>query len=467
MHPIYKSCYPLDKRCYDEFNLTEDILMENASLGMANYIRSHFEQGSSLLIVAGVGNNGADGIVLSRLLMGYCNTKLYLSSTPKSDMAIVQLDRVQRLGIEIVDSLVDADIIIDAIFGAGLSRELNDSTQKLIYQLNNLRGFKIACDIPTGITADGNPSPIAFRADVTITMGALKESLYSDNAKDFVGKIVCVDLGIDREIYEIKSDSYLLERADIKTPVRYRETTHKGIFGHLSLICNKKEGATILSAMASLRFGVGLSTIVGEPKSSLPYSLMQSKELPYNTTAIALGMGYGYEFDHPIIDEILHHTSPLLLDADIFHNDIIVKFLEQSDRDIVITPHPKEFISLWGRVMDSHITIEQLQSDRFGKCREFSSRYPHITLLLKGSNMIISKDKRLFVNPYGSAKLSKGGSGDVLSGLISALLAQGYSAVDATVSGSLALTSASELYSGSSYSMLPTDLIDLLEFLQN
>jgi len=438
MHPIYKSCYPLDERCYDEFNLTEDILMENASLGMANYIKSHFEQGSSLLIVVGAGNNGADGIVLSRLLMGYCDTKLYLSSAPKSDMAIVQLDRVQRLGVKIIDSLVDADIIIDAIFGTGLSRELNDSTKKLIYQLNNFRGFKIACDIPTGITTDGNPSPMAFRADVTITMGALKESLYGDNAKDFVGEIVCVDLGVDREIYEMKSDSYLLERADIKTPVRDRETTHKGSFGHLALICN-----------------------------SLPYSLMQSRELPYNTTAIALGMGYGYEFDHPIIDEILHHTSPLLLDADIFRNDIIVKFLEQSDRDIVITPHPKEFISLWGRVMDTYITIEQLQSDRFGKCREFSSRYPHITLLLKGSNMIISKDKRVFVNPYGSAKLSKGGSGDVLSGLISALLAQGYGMLDATISGSLALTRASELYSGSSYSMLPTDLIDLLEFLQN
>jgi hydroxyethylthiazole kinase-like uncharacterized protein yjeF len=276
-------------------------------------------------------------------------------------------------------------------------------------------------------------------------MGALKESLYSDNAKDYVGKIECVELGVAREIYEIQSDGYLLEKSDIKIPIRDRATTHKGSFGHLALICNEKEGATILSAMASLRFGVGLSTIVGNPKSSLPYSLMQSRKLPYNTTAIALGMGYGYEFDHPMIDEVLHHKSPLLLDADIFHDDIIVKFLEQSNRTIVITPHPKEFVLLWNRVMDSDITIEQLQFDRFGKCREFSSRYPHITLLLKGSNMLISQGKKLFVNQYGSAKLSKSGSGDVLSGLISALLAQGYSALDAAISGSLALTQTSEL----------------------
>ena len=462
MHPIYRSCYSLDRRCYDEFLLTEDILMENASLGMANYIREHFKRGSSLLIVAGVGNNGADGIVLSRLLFGYCSVRLYVPFGVKSDMAKLQLDRVHKIGIELVDELIDSDIIVDAIFGAGLSRTLDMDTQKILERLNELSGFKMACDIPTGISIDGNPSPLAFEADVTITMGALKESLYSDRAKDFVGKIVCVELGVAREVYETPSDTYLLEMSDMRLPFRKRDMTHKGSFGHLAIISGEKEGASILSAMASMRFGVGLSSIVGRVKSSLPYSLMQSDKLPYNTTAIAFGMGFGKDFGLDIVDDILKDKSPIVLDADIFHDDIIVRFLEQSYRDIVITPHPKEFVSLWGRAMGSSLTVEQLQLDRFGRCREFSRRYPHITLLLKGANMIVSQGDRVFVNPHGSAKLSKGGSGDVLSGLISALLAQGYTSLDATISGSLALARAADIYSGSSYSMIATDLIDIL-----
>jgi len=460
MHPVYRSCYPLDKRCYEEFNLTEDILMENASLGMANYIKREFKRGQSLLIVAGVGNNGADGIVLARLLFSYCEVKLYLPFGVKSDMAKLQLDRVKRLGVDIVNEPTDSDIIVDAIFGAGLSRELDIDTQRLISKLNELSGFKMACDIPTGVSVDGYPIPIAFRADVTITMGALKESLFGDMVKDFVGEIVCVDLGVAREVYETQSDTYLLEIDDIKLPYRDKKVTHKGSFGHLAIISGEKEGASILTAMASMRFGVGLSSIVGKPKSPLPYSLMQSDKLPYNTTAIAFGMGFGKDFTKDIVDEILKDSRPIVLDADIFHSDTIVQFLEQTDRDIIITPHPKEFVSLWNRVMDSHITIEELQKDRFNKSRKFSKAYPHITLLLKGANMLISQSDKLFINPHGDAKLSKGGSGDVLSGLISSLLAQGYTPLDATISGSLALTKAADNYSGSSYSMLATDLVD-------
>ncbi len=462
MYPVYKSCYPLDKRCYDEFALSEDILMENASLGMANYIKGEFDRGSSILIVAGVGNNGADGIVLSRLLFKYCDVRLYVPFALKSDMAKMQLERVRKIGIEVVDELEDVDIIVDAIFGAGLSRELDSDTQKLLERLNRLDGFKISCDIPTGISVDGNPSPVAFVADITITMGALKESLYSDKAKDFVGEIVCVDLGVAREVYEVASDTHLLDMTDMKLPFRDKQMTHKGSFGHLAVVSGEKEGASLLSAMASMRFGVGLSSIVGRPKSSLPYTIMQSDKLPNNTTAIAFGMGFGKDFTLCIVDDILKDRSPIVLDADIFHDDIIVKFLEQTDRGMILTPHPKEFVSLWHKTMKSELTIEQLQSDRFGKIRDFAKVYPHITLLLKGANMLISQGGKVFINPHGSAKLSKGGSGDVLSGLISALLAQGYTPLESAISGSLALAKTAKLYNGTSYSMIATDLIDNL-----
>jgi len=465
MKQLYKSCYPLDNRCYNEYNLTEDILMEHASQGMANYIKSNFSANSSVLIVAGVGNNGADGIVLARLLQDSYNVKLYIPFGVKSVMAKIQLERVECLDIEFVDNIQDADIIVDAIFGAGLSRELDEKTRKILVELEKLKGFKIACDIPTGIDIDGNPLPMAFFADVTITMGAYKEALYSDMAKDFVGDIICVDLGVSYKKYTIgfDSDLYLLEESDIKLPYRdWSKITHKGSFGHLAVIIGEKEGAGILCASSALKFGAGLVTIVGEMSCSLPTTIMHDLFLPSKSTAIAFGMGFGDDFDEDIVDDILNSKLPLVLDADIFHNEKIVEFLEQKDRDIVLTPHPKEFVSLWNMVIEESINISILQANRFDKVREFCSLFPHITLLLKGANMIIAQNNRLFVNPHGDNKLSKGGSGDVLSGLVGSLLAQGWNGLDATIHASLALTASAKKYNKASYSMVATDLIDNL-----
>jgi hydroxyethylthiazole kinase-like uncharacterized protein yjeF len=383
-------------------------------------------------------------------------------------MAKLQLDRVKRLDIEIVDEVKKADIIVDAIFGAGLSRELDSKTREIITKIQSLNGFKIACDVPTGIDVDGNPLPMAFIADITITMGALKEALYSDMAKNFVGEIICVDLGVsyDKYVDGFESDLYLLEGSDIKLPSRnFSKITHKGNFGHLAIIIGEKEGAGVLSANSALRFGVGLVTVIGEV-SSLPISIMQDIKLPYNTTAIALGMGFGADFESDIIKSILDNKIPLVLDADIFKSEKIMEFLEQRDRDIVLTPHPKEFVSLWNMIIDEPIDISLLQANRFDRVREFCSLFPHITLLLKGANMIIAQNDRLFVNPNGSNRLSKGGSGDVLSGLISSLLAQGWSGLESAINGSLALTASANLYNKASYSMLPTDLIDNLAYIK-
>ncbi len=461
MQPLYKTCYPLDQRCYEEYNLTEDILMEHASMGMATYIREEFKEGSSVLIVSGVGNNGADGIVLARQLQGAYDVKLHLPFGVRSVMAEVQLERVQVLDIVFVDAVCEADVIVDAIFGAGLSRELDKRTRNLIVQLEALKGFKIACDVPTGIDVDGNPLPMALFCDVTITMGALKECLYSDMAKDYVGEIICIDLGVSHEKYidGFSTNLFLLEESDITLPIRTKENLHKGNFGHLAVIGGEKEGASILSGISALRFGAGLVTMVGEFKNSIPIELMEDINLPYNTTAIALGMGFS-EFENDIIEDILDRKTALILDAGVFSNEIILEFLEQKDREIVLTPHPKEFVNLWNMTIDTPLNIAVLQANRFDKVREFSSLFPHVTLLLKGANMIIAQKGRFFVNPHGSSKLSKGGSGDVLSGLIGSLLAQGYNGVDATIQASLALTAGAKAYDGNSYAMLPTDLIE-------
>lgn len=470
MQPLYKSCYPLDQRCYDEYNLTEDVLMEHAGLGMANYIKQHFKEQSSILIVCGFGNNGADGLVLARLLQGYYDVKLYLPFGVRSVMAEVQLERVQTLDIEFVDGVEEADVIVDALFGAGLSRELDEKTRKLIVKLEALKGFKIACDVPTGIDGDGNPFPMALFVDVTLTMGALKECLYTDMAKDYVGEIVRVDLGIhhDKYIKGFSTDLLLLEEHELKLPSRHwSKTTHKGTFGHLAVIAGEKEGAGILSGLAGLRFGAGLVSMVGELVTPLPLSLMQRIDLPYNATAIAFGMGFGTDFEHEILEEIIESKLPLVLDADIFHSEVILEILEQHDREIVLTPHPKEFVDLWNMTIDTPLNIAVLQANRFDKVRQFCSVYPEVTLLLKGANTIIAQGSQLFVNPYGSSRLSKGGSGDVLSGLIGALLAQGESSLDSALHASLALTAGAKRYKGSSYAMLPTDLIEEIALLEN
>jgi len=184
MQKVFESCYPLDKRAYEVYGLTEDILMEHAAGGMAAYIRSHFPSGTSILVAAGAGNNGADGIVLARQLVGSYEMRLYLPFGVKSEMAKLQLERAKAVGVPIVEEIEDADVVVDALFGAGLTRRLDEKAQQLIHKLNALDGDKIACDIPTGIAQNGELMPIAFRADVTITMGAYKEALFLDESKD-------------------------------------------------------------------------------------------------------------------------------------------------------------------------------------------------------------------------------------------------------------------------------------------
>ncbi|MEA3491293.1 MAG: NAD(P)H-hydrate dehydratase [Campylobacterota bacterium] len=471
MQKIFQNCYAMDRRCYEVYGLTEDILMEHAAGGIASYIRGEFPDGSRILIIAGIGNNGADGIVLARLLYMRYEITLVTPFGVKSHMAKLQLERVQKLGVvvgkEIDEQYDQMDVVVDALFGAGLDRELDRESRSLIERMNQLDGFKIACDIPSGIGADGRVLPLAFRADTTITMGAHKEALYLDEAKDFVGEIISVDLGVDRMLYEEESDTFVLDIDDMHLPSRTIQSTNKGSFGHATILSGEKEGASIMSGLAALRFGAGLATLVIHEKVSAPHCLMTSTVVPAGTTALAVGMGLGSSFDSEFIQRyILQSDLPLLLDADSFYSHELLSALEEKRRTIVLTPHPKEFASLWKITAGEEVTISQIQKNRFSFVRAFSQRYPSVVLLLKGANMLISYQNRVWINPLGSNKLSKGGSGDILSGLIVSLLAQGYDAVDAAIGGSLALALAAKSYEGASFAMLPTDLIDEIERLE-
>ena len=461
MQKVFENCYALDKKCYEEYGLTEDILMEHAASGIANYIRKHFPQGSSVLIVAGVGNNGADGIVLARQLYGDYEIRLHIPFDLKSDMAKIQLERATRLGVKRVDTIEGAEVTVDALFGAGLNKPLNEQTQHIIHQLNALKSHKIACDVPTGVSDKGLLLPIAFEADVTVTMGAYKEALYLDACKDVVGEVIRVDLGLSSLFYEGESQTCLLEASDLKLPSRRQQSTHKGSFGHAAVFCGEKEGAGIISGMAAATFGAGLTTLVVHEKVSPPAYLMHSTVVPNNASALAIGMGLGCHFESEFLQKyVVKSHLPIVLDADSFYSEEILSVLEQKDREIVITPHPKEFVVLWKILTGEQLTVTQVQAKRFEMVRKFNAKYPHVTLLLKGANTLIMQEERLYINSLGCSKLSKGGSGDVLSGLIVSLLAQGYTAIDAAIQSSLALVIAANHYKGSSYAMLSTDLID-------
>ncbi|EDZ63233.1 carbohydrate kinase, YjeF related protein [Sulfurimonas gotlandica GD1] len=448
MQKLFDEVGSLDKRCYEQFGLSEDILMEHAANGMATYIRSNFAKNSKVIVVCGSGNNGADGIALARLLNGDYQASIYYAKKPKSQMALLQQKRAEAIGVQECFEIEVSDVLIDAIVGTGFCGEFSLELKGLVQKMNDSDAFKMACDVPS----------VGFLADVTLTMGALKKSMFLDEAKEFVGEIIVLDLGVTRDIYETATNWHLLDLEDLQLPNRSKKNTHKGSFGHLTLACGDKSGASILSAKAALRFGSGLVTLMGYENEQIPHSIMYSHELPHNTTALAIGMGLGNEFSEKELDKFLNNSLPLVADADIFHMAIVKKILKR--KDVVLTPHAKEFVALLKRANLADISVKELQKNRFKYVELFTKAYPNITLILKGANVIIAQSEEYFINPHGTSALAKGGSGDVLSGLIGALLAQGYEPLQAAKNASLAHTKLAQSYKGADFSLTPDDLID-------
>lgn len=462
MQNLFYEVDSLDKRCYEELHLSEDLLMEHAANGIALHIKQDHKDKHTVLIVCGSGNNGADGICLARLLHHHLDVRLYLHKQPSSKLAKTQLQRVQAIGLQTVTKLEDADIIVDALFGSGLNRDLDQESSCILEQLNLFSGHKIACDMPSGLNKEGHLYKHAFIADSTFTMGGLKRGLFSDKAKDNVGRVYTVDLGIHKKIYETETSWRLLEESDLKPPFRDKKDTNKGSFGHLSLIHGEKEGAAIISALSALRYGAGLVTLVGEKISGLSYALMQDESLPENTTAIACGMGLGRHFQRDRLSRFFALDVPLVLDADMFYHSIFYDLLH---KEMIITPHPKEFVHILKTTHLADITVHDLQNNRFKYAELFSRTYPQIVLVLKGANSIIAHQNTFYINPLGTPALAKGGSGDILTGLCGALLAQGYSCLNAAVQASLAQTISAKSVQKNSYALTPKDIIEGLSCL--
>ena len=249
-----------------------------------------------------------------------------------------------------------------------------------------------------------------------------------------------------------------MDKDDIKPPFRTKLLTHKGDFGHLAVVVGQKPGAGLISCESAFNFGVGLVTAISN-NQNIPNNIMSSMELPLNTTTIAIGMGLGTLVDKTLLD----NNISKVIDADMFYIKDILNLLHCDN--IVLTPHPKEFINLLKITKIANISIEELQKNRFKYVEIFCREYPKVVLLLKGANVLIAQDETIYINSFGTSALSFGGSGDVLSGLIGSLLAQGYSSLDSAITGSLAHATASNLYDGADYSLTPSELIKQLKYI--
>ncbi len=458
MKPVFDKVEFLDNKAYEKYKLQSTILMEHAALGLLQEIEKKFEK-ASVLVVCGSGNNGGDGLALARLLLtkGY-QVKIYMPNPPSSKDSMYQMEVVKTLEIEFVDDIesLKVDVVVDALFGSGLNRSLEEWSKTIIKKMNTIEAYKVACDIPSGITINGEHN-VCFKADVTVTMGAGKKSLYVDGTKNYVGKIVTKDLGLPYDKYVEESNINLLELSDMKLPHRMERDSHKGTYGHLAVIMGEKHGAALIAGKSAIRFGAGLVTVVVKDGYQVTPELMQSKKIPENANVVALGMGLGNRYISEEINDMLENRTAVI-DADLLNNKLIVNILE-SKKDIVITPHPKEFAGLLTILGANNMDTATVQKNRFELAEEFSLKYPNVVLLLKGANSIIAKNGKMYINNEGTPALAKGGSGDVLAGLIGALVAQGYSTLDATISASLAHAIAASNYKGNDFALTPMDLI--------
>ena len=464
MEKIFDSVRALDKRAEDAFNLKNGVLMEHAARGMTERIGSLFPS-PLVQIVCGSGDNGGDGFALARLLADFCTVQVVSVKEPKSPLCKLQRERLELLGIPVTAELQEHyDVLVDAVFGTGIRGSLDNEMCAVIDRMNAVQGYKIACDIPSGLNEFGIPSPVAFRADETCTMGAIKTALYADAAKDYTGDIHVLNLGLPRRCYEGETDTFLLSAADMKLPHRAVQNTHKMSYGHGLFFCGEKTGACMLAASAALHFGIGLVTVFGAPVSAAPFDFMYTAELPENFSAAMVGSGLGRTPDWQARAlEFLSHEQvrehPLILDADILHNPELPKLLPLLKKPI-LTPHPKEFQRLLAHSGLAQVSIDEIQERRFEYLRLFCGAFPHTVTVLKGAYPLIGCGNQVFVNPLGTNALAKAGTGDVLSGMITALAAQGYPLPEAACVASLAHAEAVKLLHTADYGLTASALAD-------
>ena len=486
-----------------KYGLSYQRMMENAGVACARNIRNIVENENisrrNVVVVCGKGNNGGDGFVVARKLSenGYNVTVILSGGYPDSPEATYMYKLVIDSSIPTVwydadrlkamHTVKNADIVVDAVFGFSFYGNVSEDLKPLLNEMSNSNGLKFAIDVPSGVYCDsGYNDPACFKADYTIAISALKPAHIIHPATDCCGDIIIANIGIPEDSYNLVKDSlYTYNKTEVRHLFPERKSdAHKGSFGHLLCICGSRNmiGAAVLSTGAALRSGAGLVTVAFPESAYIPVAsklteslLMPLAENEEGTLSascldkllpalgkydgILIGPGLGVNDDTAaIVKAVLENAKvPVIVDADginIIARDISI--LQNAKSKVVLTPHPKEMSRLTGT------PTEIIQSDRISHARKFSEENG-VYLALKGSNTVVTEpeSKRTYVNASGNNGLSKGGSGDVLSGIMGGFAVQGFRLIDAItaavyIHGHVADIVADNL---SKSGMLPSDLI--------
>jgi NAD(P)H-hydrate epimerase len=455
-----------DRRTIEEIGLPSIVLMENAGRQVVAAMESSFDGLASMRIavLCGRGNNGGDGFVVARTLFERnLDVGVYLvgqAAEVKGD-ARVNLDVLRNVGVDVVEvgdaaawelhgtDVLGSDVIVDALFGTGLNTPLSGLAETVVADLNASARPVVSIDLPSGLSADGPevPGP-AVHANVTVTLGAPKLPLVLPPAESFAGNLVIADIGIPQAVIRALDGPWveILTKDSMRALIEPRsQDSHKGDYGHVLVVAGSrgKSGAAALSATAALRSGAGLVT-VATPASVAPTVAALAREymtIPLDETedgtiayeaidhvleteadVIAVGPGLGRSPSTVAFVQALVERAgvPLVVDADALN-----AFAGDSDRlvgrdgiEIVITPHPGEMSRLAG------VSVDDVQAHRLDMARDFATTH-RVHVVLKGHRTLIATpDGKTFINLTGNAGMATGGTGDVLTGMVSAWLAQ-------------------------------------------
>jgi ADP-dependent NAD(P)H-hydrate dehydratase / NAD(P)H-hydrate epimerase len=423
-----------------------EVLMDRAGLAVA---RETFELlkptgARAVLLLAGKGNNGGDAIVAARHLAGAgCEVTLALLCR-RGELTGDPLVHFQKLvsNVRVVElpalgellAATRPSVIVDGLLGTGLTGEVREPYASAIRIINESHIPVLAIDVPSGLGC-----ATCVRANVTLTMGLPKIGLLQPAAVEFIGRLLVADIGFPREfVEEISADVELITAEDVKPllPARRRDA-HKGDFGHLLIVAGSEgyTGAPVLCAHAAARAGTGLVTLAVPraiypivaancPPEIMPRSLDTLDSLKaFDVVAIGPGLGQSPETQSFVTGFLARLTVPAVVDADALTAKAVAK------SPLIFTPHPGEMARLVGS------TVKDVQARRWEVAREFARQHG-VVLVLKGAGTVVTDPTgKLWINSTGNPGMAKGGSGDVLTGIIGALLAQGLTPLDAARAG--------------------------------
>lgn len=462
-------------------------LMERAAVSCVEVMKEKNLNLSHVCVVCGSGNNGGDGFAIARLL-AYDNKRVTVVMAGNMERCthetMYQIEELRKTGTEIVNEFTpyEYSMIVDAVFGVGISRNIEGHYKELMEHLNQCSCIKFAVDIPSGISADnGKILGIAFNADYTVTFQAQKQGHLFYPGKEYCGEVITKDIGI-REAYfeENLKVSIVYDSKDYRKmlPVR-KEDSHKGTYGKLLIIAGSKgmSGAAYMNAMSAYMSGAGLVQIytVEENRvilqSLLPeaiittYESYDEKQLIDKISwadTICIGSGIGMsDISRKILKTVIYEADvPVVIDADGLN--ILGEHLWYLDKkkhnQYILTPHMKEMSRLTGA------DIGTIKLERNRVIESFTTKH-QLTCVLKDSRTVIKSPKeRLIINTSGNSAMAKAGSGDVLAGIIAGLLVQTKSSHQSAVLGTYLHGKCGDMArrEKGSYSVLARDLIECI-----